>query len=215
MAYKVLFIDEEKEQQDNFKDYMDAAPDVEVVCIYPEPELEGMIQKIDELVPNAIVSDFLLNEIKVDIQYAVKYTGSELVNEYQRQRPAFPCFVLTSHDDEAVIGSDDVNVVYVKDLLHSGEPDAKAKFYEKIKEQINKYRKSIEVAQSELSALIDKKRKEGLSLPESERMIELDDFLEKSLDSYSALPKDMKRPEAIDMLSKLISSVDLLLEQNK
>lgn len=215
MAYKVLFIDEEKEQQDYFKDYMDAAPDVEVVCICPESELDDMIQKIDELAPNAIVSDFLLNEIKVDIQYAVKYTGSELVNEYQRQRPAFPCFVLTSHDDEAVIGSDDVNVVYVKDLLHSGEPDAKAKFYEKIKEQINKYRKSIEAAQSELSALVDKKQKEGLSLPESERMIELDDFLEKSLDSYSALPKDMKRPEAIDMLSKLISSVDLLLEQNK
>ena len=215
MAYKVLFIDEEKEQQDYFKDYMDAAPEMEVACIYPASELEDMIQEIDELAPNAIVSDFLLNEIKVDIQYAVKYTGSELVNEYQRQRPAFPCFVLTSHDDEAVVGSDDVNVVYVKDLLHSGEPEAKAKFYEKIKEQINKYLKSIEAAQSELSALVEKKQKDGLTLPESERMIELDDFLEKSLDSYSALPKDMKRPEAIDMLSKLINSVDLLLEQNK
>lgn len=215
MAYKVLFIDEEKEQQNDFKDYMDAAPELEVECVFPEPELEGMIQKIDELTPCAIVCDFLLNEIKVDIKYAVKYTGSELVNEYQRQRPAFPCFVLTSHDDEAVISSDDVNVVYVKDLLHNGEPDAKAKFYEKIKEQINKYRKSIDVAQSELSDLVEKKRQEGLSLQESERMIELDDFLEKSLNSYSALPKDLKRPETIDMLSKLITSVDMLLEQNK
>lgn len=215
MAYKVLFIDEEKEQQDNFKDYMDAAPDMEVVCIYPEPKLEGMIQKIDELVPNAIVSDFLLNEIKVDIQYAVKYTGSELVNEYQRQRPAFPCFVLTSHDDEAVIGSDDVNVVYVKDLLHSGEPEAKAKFYEKIKEQINKYKKSIDEAQEELSALLEKKKNEGLKPSEVDRMVELDTFIEKSLNADSVVPSEYKQPVSLDKLSSLIEKVDLLLAQNK
>ena len=182
MAYKVLFIDEEKSQQSEFMEYMESASDLEVQCVYPKSDLEEMIQLIDELVPNAIVSDFLLNEIKEDIKYVVKYTGSELVNEYQRQRPAFPCFVLTSHDDEAVAKSDDVNVVYIKNLMHNGEKESKAKFYEKIKEQINKYRKSIEAAQSELSALVEKKRKDGLTLPESERMIELDDFLEKSLD---------------------------------
>lgn len=215
MAYKVLFIDEEKEQQDDFKDYMDAASELQVECVFPESELEDMIQRIDEIAPNAIVCDFLLNEIKVDIKHTVKYTGSDLVNEYQRQRPAFPCFVLTSHDDEAVVKSDDVNVVYVKDLLHNGEPAAKAKFYAKIEEQINKYRKSIDEAQKELSALLEKKKNTGLTLSENEKMVELDDFLEKSLDSYSALPKDLKRPETLDMLSKLIENVDLLIAQNK
>lgn len=215
MAYRVLFIDEEKDQQNDFMEYMEAAPDVEVTCVYPEPNLEGMIRKIDEIAPDAIVSDFLLNDIKLDISYTVKYTGSELVNEYQKQRPAFPCFVLTSHDDRAVTGSNDVNVVYVKDLLHNGETEAKAKFYEKVKEQINKYRKAIQDAQFELNELIEKKRKTGLSLGENERLVELDDFLEKSLDSYSALPKDLKRPETLDMLSKLIENVDLLIAQNK
>ncbi len=215
MAYKVLFIDEEKEQQDYFKDYMDAAPEMEVVCIYPASELEDMIQEIDELAPNAIVSDFLLNDIKVDIKYAVKYTGSELVNEYQRQRPAFPCFVLTSHDDGAVVGSDDVNVVYLKNLLHSGEPEAKAKFYEKIKEQINKYRKSIDEAQKELSALLEKKRAEGLNSVETDRMIELDNFIERSLHAESVVPSEYKLPESMNKLSALIDKVDLLISQNK
>ena len=216
MAYRVLFIDEEKDQQNDFMEYMEAAPDVEVICVYPEPDLERMIQKIDEIAPDAIVSDFLLNDIKLDISYTVKYTGSELVNEYQKQRPAFPCFVLTSYDDRAVTGSNDVNVVYVKDLLHNnGEAEAKAKFYEKIKEQINKYRKAIQNAQSELNELLEKKKNAGLTLSENERLVELDDFLEKSLDSYSALPKDLKRSETLDMLSKLIENVDLLIAQNK
>lgn len=216
MAYRVLFIDEEKDQQNDFMEYMEAAPDVEVICVYPEPDLERMIQKIDEIAPDAIVSDFLLNDIKLDISYTVKYTGSELVNEYQKQRPAFPCFVLTSYDDRAVTKSNDVNVVYVKDLLHNnGEAEAKAKFYEKIKEQINKYRKAIQNAQSELNELLEKKKNAGLTLRENERLVELDDFLEKSLDSYSALPKDLKRSETLDMLSKLIENVDLLIAQNK
>lgn len=216
MAYKVLFIDEEKEQQEFFEDYMDAAPELKVECVFPESELEDMIQRIDEIAPNAIVCDFLLNEIKVDIKHTVKYTGSDLVNEYQRQRPAFPCFVLTSHDDEAVVKSDDVNVVYIKDILHqNGEKAAKAKFYEKIYEQINKYHKEIGKAQKELSALLERKKNTGLTPDENERMVDLDDFLEKSLDSYSAMPKDLKRSETLDMLSQLIKDVDLLIAQNK
>ena len=215
MAYKVLFIDEEKEQQDDFKDYMDAASELQVECVFPESELEDMIQRIDEIAPNAIVCDFLLNEIKVDIKHTVKYTGSDLVNEYQRQRPAFPCFVLTSHDDEAVVKSDDVNVVYVKDLLHNGEPEAKAKFYAKIEEQINKYRKSIDEAQKELSALLEKKRAEGLNSVETDRMIELDNFIERSLHAESVVPSEYKLPESMNKLSALIDKVDLLISQNK
>ncbi len=63
--------------------------------------------------------------------------------------------------------------------------------------------------------MIEKKKKTGLSLGDNERLVELDDFLEKSLDSYSALPKDLKRPETLDMLSKLIENVDLLIAKNK
>lgn len=216
MAYKVLFIDEEKEQQEFFKDYMDAAPELKVECVFPESELEDMIQRIDEIAPNAIVCDFLLNEIKVDIKHTVKYTGSDLLNEYQRQRPAFPCFVLTSHDDEAVVKSDDVNIVYIKDILHqNGEKAAKAKFYEKIYEQINKYHKEIDKAQKELSALLEKKRAEGLNSVETDRMIELDNFIERSLHAESVVPSEYKLPESMNKLSALIDKVDLLISQNK
>ena len=41
MKYKILFIDEEKDQHDNFLDYMDKIEDkVEVKCLYPDVHLQ-------------------------------------------------------------------------------------------------------------------------------------------------------------------------------
>ena len=139
MAYKLVFIDEEKDQHNDFKDYMDAAGDQFVLeCLYPEPDMESMINRLEECHPDAIVSDFLLNDIKEDIKYNVSYNGAELVQEYRAMRPDFPCFVITSHDNDAVPEVDDVNLVYVKGLLTDGEKNNKVKFYDKIKAQIDK-----------------------------------------------------------------------------
>lgn len=72
MAYKVLFIDEEKSQHDEFLDYMDAATGkLEVKCLFPEPNLDKMIMSIEENYPDAIITDYLLNDIKSDIKYNV------------------------------------------------------------------------------------------------------------------------------------------------
>lgn len=85
MKYKILFIDEEKDQHDNFLDYMDKIEDkVEVKCLYPEENIEAMIQVFEDEHPDAIVTDHQLNEIKTEIQYNVSYNGAELVNAYRQ-----------------------------------------------------------------------------------------------------------------------------------
>ena len=62
MKYKILFIDEEKEQHDDFLDYMEKLEDhVEVSCQFPKEDLEQMIQLIEDEHPDAIVSDYQLN----------------------------------------------------------------------------------------------------------------------------------------------------------
>lgn len=213
MAYKVLFVDEEREQHDHFLDYMDAANDVTVECILPAPSLQEMIQIFDERKPDAIVSDYLLNDIKDDVDYNIPYTGSELISEYRKHRPNFPCFIITSHDDDAVGDSDDVNLIYVKFLLTGDESNVKVKFYNKIIEQINKYHNFIIEAQQKLTSLLNKKRAEGLEPTETERLVELDGFLEKSLDTYETLPADMKKSENLDKLSSLVEKIDSLLSK--
>lgn len=212
MKYKILFIDEEKDQHDNFLDYMDKIEDkVEVKCLYPEENIEAMIQVFEDEHPDAIVTDHQLNEIKTEIQYNVSYNGAELVNAYRDIRPNFPCFVITFYDNDAISTSKDVNLVYVKILMNGGEEGAKAKFHDKMVEQIDKYKKSIDEAQIELTALVQKKQEKGLTLHEEDRLVELDSFLEKSLDSYTALPADIKRSESLEHLSEVIDKVDEIL----
>ena len=222
MKYKILFIDEEKDQHDCFKNYMDKVDDkVTVKCLYPLEDMKQMLELIEEEHPDAIVSDFLLNEIKTDIKYNVSYNGSELVNEYRTMRPNFPCFVLTSFDEDAVDNANDVNLVYVKNILHGGENNKntsndlkiKVKLCDKIIIQIGKYKRFIEEAQAELTQLLDKKNNKGLSLHEEDRLVQLDSFLEKSLDSYTSLPDDVKKSENMNKLSTMIDKVDEMLQK--
>lgn len=78
MDYKILFIDEEEKQHDRFMDYFEAiCPEIEPVCVLPKPSLEEMMALIDELHPDAIVTDYRLNEIKLHINYTVKYNGND------------------------------------------------------------------------------------------------------------------------------------------
>lgn len=214
MAYKVLFIDEEQEQHELFLDYMDAVADqIEVVCIFPKAEMEEMLQKIDEQHPDAIVTDYFLNDIKEDVKYNISYTGVDLVRQYRAMRPDFPCFIITSFDNDAVSETDDVNLIYVKNILNNKEEGVKAHFYDRIKEQISKYRKSIESAKNELHSLLTKKEEEGVDPTQEQRIIKLDDFLEKSLDNYDALPSEMKKVSSLDKLTSMIAKVDELLEK--
>lgn len=214
MAYKILFIDEEKSQHNLFLNYMDAAPnDMVIKCLFPESDINAMIARIDEEHPDAIVADYLLNDIKTDVNYNIGYNGTDLLTEYRIMRPNFPCFVLTSYDEDAVYDTDDVNLIYVKSILTKEDPEIKSKFYDKIYSQIQKYKTSIVDAQAELKSLLEKRAAGSISLQEEQRLIDLDDFLEKSLDSYHAIPKEMKELSNLKNIAILIDKVDDLLKK--
>ena len=214
MDYKILFIDEESTQHDRFLDYFEqVCPEIVPKCEFPLPSVGEMLQLIEELHPDAIVTDFRLNEIRVDIHYNVKYNGVELINAIREQRDGFPCFVITSHDDEAVNGTDDVNMVYIKDILRPAADKAKVTFAERITRQVDKYRSRIGNARIELSSLIDKRYSGNANMRDEERIIELDSFLEKTLDSYDSIPEQFKELSNLERLNTLIGKVDELLKR--
>ena len=181
MKYKILFIDEEKRQQDEFADFMDHYQDrVELICCYPLSTLVDTIAMIDELHPDAIVSDFKLNDIKDDIKYNVSFDGSELMDAYLDERPGFPCFVLTSFDDEAIYRSHDLNIVYLKRDLHPSKDD-KITFADRIIQKIVSYHAEISNAQERLNDLMELRRNNQATSKDEQELIELDSFLERSL----------------------------------
>lgn len=216
--YKILFIDEEQETFDDFLDYVEYSSTkdkIEVQTEFPLENLEEMIELIFKINPDAIVVDFRLNEMKTDIQYNVPYNGVELVDEFLKTRMGFPCFVLTAFDDLAVSASDDVNKVYIKNILHNNkeESKAKAKFLDRVINQIEHYKSKINNAEKELLSLIELRKSGKAGISDEERIIELDQFLENTIDRKHSIPKEYKTLSNEDRLKKILNTVDEILKK--
>lgn len=116
MKYKILFVDEEQETLDEFLDYVERSPhkgNIEAMTELPLSSLDEMVEYIIKLNPDALITDFRLNDSRESINYNVPYNGVELVRAFQGIRGHFPCFVMTAFDDQAVSKSEDVNIVYI------------------------------------------------------------------------------------------------------
>lgn len=215
--YKILFIDEEKETLEDFEDFVEGfSAKIELTAItkLPLADKEEMIELIINLAPDALISDFRLNEMKTDIDYNIPYNGVELVEEFQSIRTDFPCFVLTALDDEAVNQSEDVNIVYVKNILHNKEEgNAKAKFLDRVISQIEHYKKKIENAKEELTELVKVRQAGEANIDIENRIIVLDDFLEKSIDARSSIPSEFKTLSNSNRLDNILNKVDDLLNK--
>lgn len=212
MEYKVMFIDEETTQHEDFEDHFDEYwPEAKVICVFPSPTLNEMMEEIEQYQPNAIVVDFQLNDKKTDIDYNVCYNGVELLKEIQAQKCDYPCFVLTSYDDDAVADSDDVNFVYIKKNLHFSSDNGKVSFAQRVKSQIDKFLARVENAKAELSVLLEKRKSGKANVKDEGRIIELDSFLEKTMDATGGIPDEMKHLSNMERLNSLIDKVDQLI----
>lgn len=218
--YKIIYVDEYKEDIDAFLDYFeekDSSGNFEIKYLLPEKTLDDMYLKIFEENPDAVVSDYMLNEYKTDITHNVLYSGVDLIEMILENKKKFPCFVLTSYDDDAIKTSQDVNVIYIKDILHGSEEktNAKANFLYTVENQIIHYKKRIENAQIELLELIKKSEENPLNAPEEAKLLELDSFIETATNSKSSIPDHLKGTRNLDELHKMIDSTDKLLEELK
>lgn len=218
--YRILFIDEEVEDTEIFEDFFEAndrADEFQVISHVPLPTLEETVDLFIEIKPDALVTDFKLNDIKEQIQYNVPYNGVDLMEAITKKFMHFPCFVMTSFDDLAINESEDVNYIYVKGDLHEqdqGKKVANASFSDRVKAQINKYKRKIEESGNRVVALIKKQNSaEGIDAYEEEELLNLDDFLEKTLDSSNRVPFKLKEHKESDNLIDLLGKVENLLNK--
>jgi len=217
--YELLFIDEEKETLEDFEDFVENFPakiELKAITQVPLADKEEMIELIIKLSPDALIADFRLNEMKTDIDYNVPYNGVELVEEFQSIRDNFPCFILTALDDDAVNQSDDVNIVYIKNVLHNkeeGEGKAKAKFLDRVVSQIEHYKSKIENYKQELIELVKVRESGKADISVENRIVFLDDFLEKSIDAKNSIPIEFKTLSNSNKLDNILNKVDELLNK--
>lgn len=205
--YSILFIDEEAEKRRDFMRY--AENDFEVSAIHPLESIEDMIEYILQNAPQSIILDHMLNEK----DSSISYNGADLAKKVLAEKTGFPCFILTSHAPSAVNEADDVNIVYSKDALE--EETGKVTLNEKIKIQIAHYIQRISNAEIELNSLIEKAAREQITGQEEARLIELDTFLERSNNNYTAIPNELKTMSHMSKLGELITISEQLLKTMK
>lgn len=218
--YRILFIDEETDSFDDFLDYIEKstrAGEIEPITQLPLEDLDMMLERIFEISPDAIITDFNLNEKRVDIDYNVPYNGTELLEAFLSKRTDFPFLVLTAFDDVAINETDDVNKIYVKHILHRSNKEetlkARATFLDRVIASINHYQSKLKNAEVELLQLLEKKKAGETNYDDEQRIIELDGFIEKLVDKSSSIPNEYKISSNTDRLGELLSRVDSIIDK--
>ena len=218
--YKILFIDEETDSFDDFLDYVEKsirAGEIEPITQLPLKDLDMMLERIFEISPDAIITDFNLNEKRVDIDYNVPYNGTELLEAFLSKRTDFPFIVLTAYDDVAINEVEDVNKIYVKNILHKSNKEettkARATFLDRVIASINHYQSKLKNAEEELLQLLEKKKADEANYDDEQRIIELDGFIEKSVDKSSSIPNEYKLSSNTDKLGELLNRVDTMINK--
>ncbi|MDA3926869.1 MAG: hypothetical protein PF904_19485 [Kiritimatiellae bacterium] len=213
--YKVIYIDENRDDVDLFMELINlsqVAGNLKIVHKEPLHTIDAMIQWISDNHPDGLVVDYKLNEIKdYGIDYNVPYDGAGLIQRFLEIRPEFPCFIMTSFEDDATGCIDDVNMVYQrKEEYVDGEMQGLS-FADRVVRQIEHYQNRIQDAEKEFSGLLEKQAQtKGLTAKQEERLSELDAFLEKSLNSKQSIP--LRSKSFTDDLHNLIKNTDELLE---
>ncbi|WP_148293245.1 hypothetical protein [Comamonas sp. B-9] len=191
----------------------------------PTATLEEMMEMIYEKAPDIVLTDFSLNDIKVDLPspYTVEYNGGDIANELLARRKNFPVFIATSLGDDAARSGCDVKLIFEKygsfkesQSENDSPPDTQhLTFADRIYYEVRAYKKSMDDASLEFDALIKKQKNNELSLSEEERLAKLDDFIESGLDSRSRLPDALRDTTTIKRLDSLISLAEKILEKSK
>ena len=166
---------------------------------------EDMVQKVYETKPDALIIDY-----KLSSQQNIAYTGISLASAIDAKLHDFPIFILTSFQDD-VFSKECFDVYQVFDFeRYIGDQKERLEINSKIVEQIRKYNRTILQWKSELAQLLPLR---GSNVSVDERIVELDTWIENSIDGTSALSPKMKRDLDSNHIQALIAKIDSIINE--
>ena len=206
MALTIAYVDEEKSERDNFfGDAFDSGLFAEIYLVHPLEKLDDTISELLDLKIDALVSDYRLSDAA-----PVGYSGEDIVERFQSIRRDFPCFIRTSHEDQALKTSGDVNRVYSKGTT-SEHPSTS--LFKRISLQVERYQRQVGEWQEELQQLLEVPA-ETRNASDVERILELDSLLESSVGDDARIPVAVK--EALfSTRDDLIAETQKLVDEMK
>lgn len=219
---KVGIIDDDETKRTQIisclRDYVNEFPE-DIIEQYKKYELVPV--EIDILPDmNAVIDDIIEKEIDVlliDYQLSsydshVNYTGVGVANRADQKYLGFPVFVLTSFEADLYKKEifDAYKVFDFERYMHDDKE--RIEINKKLIEQCIKRRRDIENKREELNRLL---KMEGINQEIDDRILELDEFLERSLDGDNAISKSEKKrlldsryEELLKLLRKVVEEED-------
>jgi len=205
---KLIYVDDDPEDIIYFNDFVDGYFNLESIRINNDSVLEDVVDEILNAPPDAIVTDFMLNE-----KATVGFNGQALVSMLQQRNKHLPCFLLTSHAPDALHATHDARIVQAKAAVMGGNEELTVLFRSQIQKVIADYRINLDNAEAELDALLEIPL-EKMDAHQRERAVELDTYIEEHGLGSHPLPMEIKSERSIEMLTKLLHQVDDLLKKN-
>ena len=192
--------DASKQKADRYADVK-----FDVVEIEPTSSMEDITSLIIDQKIDAVLIDYNLSSYAT-----IPYTGVQLAKYIQEKFLEFPLFILTSYEDE-LYEQEIFDAYQIFDFeRYLSEPLERVELHYKLIEQVTKYRKQIELWESEIKRLLPEK---GKNAEVDTRILELDSKLEKSIDGHSAIPNTVKSTLQSNKIDELIDKIDLLLKE--
>ena len=186
----------------------------QVVPVIPASTVEETIGLVVAHDCKVMVTDYRLSEHKADVDF----TGADLVRAIQRRFDRFPCFVTTAFAAEAIDEKLDTNIIFPKsDFLGSeemGRPGhpSELPFFVRVRKKMAEYDVFVNDTTHEWSELSRKNELEGLSAEETERLLELDDIVERLNGKHVAVERHLKMG-ALEPFGKIIESAEALIKR--
>lgn len=219
IKYRILIVDENQEQIDDFKNFIESLTNeiavIQAASLADENELFSIIAE-NEI--DAVAFDYKLKENNSAFAQNGDVYQNMLLDNFEN----FPTFIITNNAADSKSMNADPFKIIDKGIINydtekSDQKDEALALLLKITQSIDKYRDNITSYEDELYKLIELQNQEkGLGADEIQRMIDLDTKLENSISKKAKIPKEWKSPAAIDEITNMVAnSSDILAELKK
>ncbi|WP_418501784.1 hypothetical protein [Flagellimonas sp.] len=213
MKYRIAYIDEDKGWINTFYQTFKADFEVIRVEVNSESSVETILDSLLASDLNAVVTDYLLEE-----NAEVPFNGNKIVEELKRIRPHFPIVMLTSYPTQAIGHTDDVHIIYSKDILtveNDKDQEELDIFKSKIQSNISNYYRKIKDTNTRIEQLVEKRNKEGLDIKEEEELTKLYILFDELNPEGKDLPANLVHRDSISKLNEFVNETKEILEELK
>ncbi|TAN01564.1 MAG: hypothetical protein EPN39_01825 [Chitinophagaceae bacterium] len=213
MKYKIAYIDEDKGWMNTF--YHTFKSDFEIIRVEvnSESSVEAILNLLLASGIDAIVTDYLLEE-----NADVPFNGNRIIEEINRIKPYFPIVMLTSYPTQAIRHTDDVHIIYSKDILtveNDKDKEELEVFKTKIQSNIYNYYKKIDNTNDRIEQLVEKRNNQGLEISEEEELTKLYILFDELNPDGKDLPANLIHRDSISKLNEFVNETKEILKELK